>query len=284
MKSSAPSISRRAFLALAASAALTGGLGGAYAWRVEPNELVLEQPRVGLPRLPRALNGMTIGQLSDLHVGKWIAPETIARAADLLMTQKPHLIVLTGDLISNSSRYAASCASALAGLRAPLGVFAVLGNHDYYPGNIRETIGQFTRVGIRVLRNESVMLNANGAAFALVGVDDVSDGHADPVKAFAGVARDLFKVALVHEPDYVDQLEAYGIDLQLSGHSHGGQVRLPILGAVVLNDYSERYPIGLQRTRSATQVYTNRGIGMIGVPVRFLCPPEVTVLRLETGA
>ena len=274
------------FLRMAGAAlalAGTGGLTDAYAWNVEPNMLVLEEVRVRLPRLPQAFDGLVIGFLSDFHVNGPSSPALTARAAEMLMAHQPDLVALGGDYITRSADDTASCADALAKLRAPLGVYGILGNHDYWAGDTERTVAALTRVGIRILRNESLVIGSGSNPVFLIGLDDVWEQHADLPHALLGVPPDACKIVLVHEPDFADAAAKEEVALQLSGHSHGGQVRLPLIGAPILPYLATRYPIGLQRAGPFTQVYTTRGVGLINPAVRFNCPPEVTILRLQAG-
>ncbi|MBI5030372.1 MAG: metallophosphoesterase [Chloroflexi bacterium] len=278
-------ISRRTFLRLAKHALVVAGAGGfasVYAWNIEPNNLVVENVPVRLSRLPKTLNGLTVGFLSDLHIFAPVSPEHIARAVQMLMQRNPDLVVLGGDYVTGSADAASSCADVLAQLRAPLGVYALLGNHDYWVGNTQHIVAQFTRVGIRVLRNESVKLGNETERFYLVGLDDVWEEHVD-LSVLANIPADACTIVAVHEPDFATELAKLGIDLQISGHSHGGQVRLPFIGAPQLPYLGTKYPIGLQRVGEFTQIYTSRGVGMIYPAVRFNCPPEVTVLKLQSS-
>jgi predicted MPP superfamily phosphohydrolase len=280
-------ISRRMFLKMAGGVLAlvgTGGLTDAYAWNVEPQLLVVEEVHVSLPRLPQAFDGLVIGFLSDFHVNGPSSPALTARAAEMLMAYKPDLVALGGDFITRSADDAASCVDALAQLRAPLGVFGILGNHDYWAGDTERTVATLTRGGIRILRNESIPIGTDRSPLFLIGLDDLWEKHADLPRALSGVPRDVCKILLVHEPDFADEAAKAEIALQLSGHSHGGQVRLPFFGAPILPYLATKYPIGLQRAGPFTQVYTTRGIGLINPAIRFNCPPEVTVLRMRAGA
>ena len=279
-------VSRRTFLRMAAAAlalAGTGGLADAYAWNVEPNILVEEQVRVRLPRLPQIFDGLTIGFLSDFHVKGPSSPAHTARAAKMLMAHKPDLVALGGDYITHSADDTMSCADALAQLSAPLGVYGILGNHDYWAGNTDKSVATLTDAGIRILRNESLPIGTASNGLFLIGLDDLWEKHTDLPRALSGVPDGACKILLVHEPDFADQAAQAEIALQLSGHSHGGQVRLPFIGAPILPYLATKYPIGLQRASPLTQVYTTRGVGLINPAVRFTCPPEVTILRLEAG-
>jgi uncharacterized protein len=173
------------------------------------------------------------------------------------------------------------CAYILRELHAPLGIFAVLGNHDH--GRNPQLIARVLDAnGITVLRNFGLYVERAGARLWIAGVDDALGGGANLDLALRGIPQDEATVLLAHEPDYADAVRGYPVDLQLSGHSHGGQVRLPLVGAPFLPRLARKYPWGLRQLGSLT-LYTNRGIGTTFLPVRLNCPPEVTLLTLRSG-
>lgn len=268
--------------ARAAPAVVLGGsaASGAYAFGYEPSALTLERVRIPLERLPPELSGTTIALLTDLHVGPYTRPSFIAEAVALANSTKADLVLLGGDYVHRGARYFGPCAEVASGLKARLGVYAVTGNHDHWEG-IDEAMDAFAASDITFLRNRAVPLESGGARLWLAGVDDLLVRKADPVAALAAVPRDEVTLLLSHNPDLVEVLEpGLPVDLMLSGHTHGGQVRIPILGPpVVPSRYGQRYAAGIAR-RGATTVYTSRGIGTISPPVRFNCPPEVTLIEL----
>ncbi len=155
---------------------------------------------------------------------------------------------------------------------------SILGNHDHWNGP--EIVAHaLDRHGLNVLRNQSLPLERGGQRIWIVGLDDVIAHANDLDKALEGIPSAETKIVAVHEPDFADEAAKYPVDLQLSGHSHGGQVRIPFLGAPILPHLGRKYPVGLNRVRDL-QVYTNRGIGVISPPVRLNCPPEVTLITL----
>jgi predicted MPP superfamily phosphohydrolase len=262
--------------------AATGGGGLVYATAVEPGWLDVERVIVRLADLPPALDGLRIAQLSDLHWGPYIGQREVRAAVQRANALVPDLVVLTGDYVLHSAGYAAPCAHELAALRAPLGVVAIPGNHDYWT-DIDEVMAQLRTAGLVLLRNAALRLEVGGSALWLAGLDDVWEQRHDLEAALAKVPRNEPVVLLVHEPDVADQAarSPHRILLQLSGHSHGGQVNLPLLGRPILPWLGRVYPVGLQRVAgTALQVYTNRGVGLIAPPVRFGCRPEVTHLTL----
>jgi predicted MPP superfamily phosphohydrolase len=252
-------------------------LGGAgYSTLVEPYWLALRQVDVPIPDLPTNLNGFTIVQLSDLHRGPVMTQEDITQAVELALRQEADLIVLTGDYVSSSADYAPSCAEALSPLVASGGVLACLGNHDHWT-NAAAVTGALTDVGITVLRNAAREV---ADELWVAAVDDVWEEHADLDKALERVPAGATVVLLAHEPDYADEIATDGrVSLQLSGHSHGGQVRLPFAEPLALPYLAQKYHSGQYRVDDMW-LYVNRGVGMIRPAVRFNCRPEVTLLTL----
>ena len=251
-------------------------------WRNELYDLRLERVTLPFPNLPPALAGLRIAHLSDLHTSRWIGADYLGAAVDLVLAQRPDLVVLTGDFLHHNrhvQRHAETCAGALARLRAPLGVFAVLGNHDYW-GSPRMVVRAFQDVGIPTLVNQAQRVPVGDDALWLVGLDDARHGLPDLPRALADVPDDAFTVLLAHEPDVADVAHGYGVHLQLSGHSHGGQVHLPDVPTTWLPLLGRKYPRGLYRV-GGMWLYTSRGLGSAFPPIRLNCPPEVTLLRLD---
>ena len=278
-------MTRRGFLRwlglLTGSLAATGLGGWKYTRDVEPWWLALERIRVPIAGLPAPLEGLTIAQLSDLHWGKDVRAGHIAKAVDMALETHPDLIVLTGDYVTYSAFDSADCARELARLEAPKGVYAIRGNHDHWT-DPRVVRARLEAEGLPVLINAHVRVPVGEADLWLAGVDDVWERHADIDRALAGIPPGAVTVLLAHEPDYADQVVGRGVALQLSGHSHGGQVRLPRCGAPVLPTWGRKYPYGLRRVGDLW-LYTNRGVGLIRPAVRFNCRPEVTIIQLVKG-
>jgi predicted MPP superfamily phosphohydrolase len=202
-------------------------------------------------------------------------------AAAALAAEAPDLVALTGDFVSydHAIEELAETLAPLAAAPAPLGMFAVPGNHDYWEGlpAIRRALAP---LGIEFLMNARRTLRRGGADLVLVGVDDQWNGQPDLAAALDGAPRDAFTLLLAHCPDMADEAAERGVSLQLSGHTHGGHVRLPVLGALCLPRHGWRYPAGHEHV-GATQVYVSRGIG--GLPLRLGCPPEATIITLRRG-
>ena len=273
--------SRRRFLKIGAGAALAGLGTGSYAYAVEPAHPKVTRHTVKIAGWPEAAAGLKVGQLTDLHCLDDRAVARTAHAARMLLALKPDIVFLTGDYITadDPQDWANAAANALAPLRAvPRGVFAVLGNHDYAEGRSAEVAAALEQVGFHVLRNASAPLpDAEGVW--IVGLESRCNLVQNPALALKGVPPDAVKLLLVHEPDYADEAPA-GFALQLSGHSHAGQIRLPGLPPLHCPVYGRKYPEGLQQAQNHL-VYTSRGVGMMGPQMRFCCPPEVTLLTIN---
>jgi len=261
--------------------ALAFNLGeAARAALTEPFRLTVEHHQIRLRRLPRELDGFRIVQLSDLHHSPFTSREQIERAIATANSLQPDIVALTGDYVSKEREYAAPCAELLGGLRARHGIFAVLGNHDHWTDAALIT-DLFRAEGITVLINQGMHFEKNGAAFWLAGVDDTMVGLEDLPLALAGASEQEFKLLLAHNPIILRKAARAGVDLVLSGHTHGGQVSLR----------SDRSASGRPRRRllkglarqGETQIYVTRGLGTVVLPVRFGCPPEVSLLELRTA-
>lgn len=276
-KNEPKSPARRRFLQVAATGLVASVGTAAYAHDVEPNHPRVEEREIKLAGWPHSAAGMRIGQLSDFHCQDLPSVARTARAAQIMLAQKPDVVFLTGDYISHKpvNHWARACADALAPLtKVSGGVFAILGNHDWWGPHA--VARHLRRVGFRVLRNQSSPL-PHAPGVWIVGLDDRTVCVHDPNLALQGVPTEALKLLLVHEPDYADDAPP-GFALQLSGHSHGGQIRLPGL-PLHCPKYGQHYPEGLQQGPHHP-VYTSRGVGMMGPQMRFCCPPEVTVLTL----
>ncbi len=279
-------LTRRRFLRGFLAGAVVGGVTGAVG-AVEPHHPVAKSVSIGLQRLPEQFNGFRIAQLSDIHFGPYMGKSDIERALRLIEPFQPNLLVLTGDFVSHplarafgpaGARNAEPCADALSQWsKCPM--VAVLGNHDHWNGPGIVT-GALQDHGIRVLRNASLALERDGTRLWIAGVDDVLNYAADLDRTLARVPDSETTILLAHEPDFADRAARYGIDLQLSGHSHGGQVRVPGFGPLILPRLAHKYPVGLNHVGDL-QVYTNCGLGVITPPVRLFCPPEVSLITLH---
>ncbi len=283
---------RRKFLQATAAVLGAGALGMAADGTVfEPNEPRLVRIEIPLRRLPAALDGFTIAQLSDIHYDPHFSVVPLKKAITIVNELQPDLIALTGDFVTipalsdylHNARQGADaaepCAQFVGQLRARYGRFAVLGNHDH-DSDPERVIAALASQGIPVLRNRSTPVELPGGRLWLSGVDDVLTGKPDLDATLKGIPREDAVVLLAHEPDFADQAAGFPVDLQLSGHSHGGQIRLPLIGAPFLPELARKYPWGLRSIGGLT-LYTNIGLGTIRIPARLNCPPEITLFTLR---
>jgi uncharacterized protein len=284
---------RRKFLQLGAAGAAMGALAVAGDGTIfEANRPQLTSIEVSLSRLAASWEGFRIVQLSDFHYDEYFSVVPLRKAVDIVNGLQPDLVVLTGDFVTSGWRESAHsnaaravrgiepCARLLAELRAGLGLFAVLGNHDLDTGHITAVLQSHA---IPVLRNRCVSFEREGERLWLSGVDDVLTGRPDLEVALRGIPPAEPVVLLAHEPDWADYVSRHPVDLQLSGHSHGGQIRIPWVGAPYLPALARKYPWGLRRIGPLT-LYTNAGIGTVRVPARINCPPEITLITLRAAS
>jgi uncharacterized protein len=274
---------RRRFLQLAgalAGPALGCIAAGAYANQIEPRHLVLERRTIRLPRLHPALDGFRMALASDHHLFPFTPRELLERATEQANALRPDLILLAGDYVCTDIESIRELAPILGRLNAKYGVFAILGNYDCLL-NPDLICSQLAAQSIEVLVNRGLHMGPSAGRLFLAGLDSVWRGAPDPIQALAGYREGDIALALVHEPDYFPTLvRLTPVALQLSGHSHGGQVRMPALGPVVLPPWGRIYHTGLYEM-SGRFVYTGRGLGMVELPLRFNCPPELTEIILH---
>ncbi len=276
---------RRLWFARAGAAAASAGSAvlGATAIRSALERPEIREVRVKLDRLPRALSGFTIVQLCDLHIGSTLGREFLEEVVERTNQQSPDAIVIVGDLVDGSVERLRDRVQPLARLRARHGVYFVTGNHEYYSG-VEAWLAELPRLGVRVLRNERITLGDADASIDLAGVDDATAagfgrGHGPNYeKALRGLAPDREVILLAHQPRQITGSAPFGIGLQLSGHTHGGQI-WPFGGLVRL---VEPYLAGLYRHNERTQIYVSRGTGFWGPPMRLRAPAEITKLILES--
>ena len=277
---------RRDFLVRAAAgSAITFGMGASiYGTLLGRHDYTLETVPIRLAKLPKALDGLTIVQLSDIHVGTFVGERELSAALDLVQSARADLVVMTGDLLDHDLHYAPVLARFARALqsRARYGVFAIPGNHDHYAG--APTVLRLLReAGTEVLLNRHVQIGDAGGRLLLAGLDDVAgpgfmSPGPQPEVAFAGASPDLARVLLSHNPVYFAESRTYA-DLTLSGHTHGGQITLFINPAELVLSHGlvrGHYHVG------ESQLYVNRGFGTAGPPSRIGSPPEVTKLVLTS--
>jgi len=276
---------RRRFLL--GTAAVAAAALAADSILLEPNRPRIVRQDFFLPRWPERLNGFTVALLSDFHYDPYFSTHPLHAAIPMVNDLHPDLIVLTGDFVTapllGDDRKAAfeaePCAQLLRQMSAPHGLWAVLGNHDEATDH-RHVARALQAENIQVLANQSQAIEHDGARFWLAGVNDVLSKTADLSKTLRRVPADEAIILLAHEPDFADQAAKFPIDLQLSGHSHGGQIRVPLLPPLYLPAMARKYVWGTYHV-GPLMLYTNAGLGTIGVPMRLNCPPEITLLTLR---
>jgi hypothetical protein len=260
----------RAFLATGVGA-LSGA--GAYGYIYERHELEITRANVPVMRLPPELVGLRIGLITDVHHSRWVSVDDVSRAVQSLMAERPDLVILGGDYVTWGNRtYVGPSAEALRPLTAPHGVFGILGNHD----DDHDMPAALVKNGVQMLKDARTRLLIRDAPIDLVGVRYWTKRGTDIASVSRGATGTV--ILLAHDPRRLAEAAALKIPLVLSGHTHGGQVVLPIVGAIA----AQKFPIiaGLGR-REETTMFVSRGVGTVYVPVRINCPPEVAVLTLQ---
>lgn len=264
-----------------------------YAYHVEPTWLAVNRVVLPIRNLPPALAGIRIAQLSDFHCGPHIPIGYLEDAIERTAAEMPDLIALTGDYVDRGPVHVDSAAKLFRELKAPLGVFAVLGNHDFsvhtargarkHPELHRRVTDALATEGVSVLRNRAVRVEHNGAGLLVAGVDDLWSGESDLDAALADTCSHTPRVVLAHNPQTVEQLGSHRADVVLSGHTHGGQINWPGLGRLLLAKKARRWAAGLYPLdggHQAGHLYVNTGVGF-GWRFRFGVRPELAVFTLQ---
>ena len=272
--------SRRLFLkrlAWAGAGVFAGGLAldGAY----ERRWLQITRPRIVIPGLPAALDGLTVCHVTDVHHGPYLDLDLdrVKAVIDLVLRLAADLIVITGDMVHRSPKYIDPVWEELSRLRAPLGVFCVMGNHDHWEG-IEHSRWAAQQAGIPELNNRGLSISRRGARLWLAGVGDLYEDEQLLDQALADIGQNEPAILLSHNPDFADEVTDPRVKLILAGHSHGGQIVLPLIGPPVV-PCKHKYAMGLVRTE-VSQVYISRGVGMAIIPVRINCRPELPLITL----
>ena len=271
-------LSRRQFLkgaiAMGAAGLVADGL------LLEPRHVVVERKTIAINDLPDAFDGFRICQITDVHHGPFTGLGFIKKVVEKVNSLNPGLVVLTGDYVDHSSKYIVPAVSALCRLKSSNGVLSVLGNHDHWmDASLTQEV--FNRYNVPVITNSHKLIEIKDKAICVAGVGDLMEDSQDLKAAFYGVPADIPRILLSHNPDYAESMPASErVDLVLAGHTHGGQVRMPFsIAPITMSMYGQKYAGGLVRSARG-QVYVSRGIGVVGLPVRFNCPPEITIITL----
>jgi len=286
-----PDPARREFLkkgvGLAAAAPF---MVSGYGALLERRKFEVDYFNIPVPGLSSDLAHLTVVQLSDIHVGPFMPPEELAEYVDAVNRLKPDIIALTGDFVTGSESEVVPCAESLAQLQARYGVFACMGNHDVYARAEDKLEHLFGEKGIQTLRNNAESIRIAGSKLSVLGIDDLERGHSDLRRALTICVRDPgeVKILLSHRPEIFPQAAKGDIDLVLSGHYHGGQVKLSpaarsLSVARLLTPYADglfRLARGSQGAGKTVHLFVSRGIGITGVPIRINCPPQIAHLKL----
>ena len=254
-----------------------------YSFHIEPNWIEVVELEETLPRLAPELDGFKVALISDLHVGRLMGRDHLLKIVEQVNQQNPDLVAITGDFVTHHpDRYAEILIDGLQGLSSQHPTVGVLGNHDYWsdPVEVRRILAAGN---VFELNNSVYAAKQGNGALMVAGVDDVWSGKPDLEAVLQQLPTEGAAILLVHEPDFADTSAPTGrFDLELSGHSHGGQIRFPFVGAPLLPPYGKRYPTGRYQVGNMVQ-YTNRGVGMVQLGARLLCRPEITVLTLKAA-
>ena len=284
-------LSRRSFIkqVLKLGLIMTGTSTGIYhyAHTIEPTRLQTTQHIIRNIEIPEGFNGFKIVQFSDTHLGFNYTLEQFEQLITAINALNPDVIFFSGDLMDEPNKYGEfqEIAPILKRLEAPFGKFSIYGNHDHggYGSDIYKTI--MTQAEFTILQNQSHKITLlDGSVIYVLGLDDAMLGRPDLAFMMEGVPAESYKILLCHEPDLADQAQYHNIQLQLSGHSHGGQIQIPFIGPLVTPPLAEKYYEGfyyLENEANQLTLYVNRGIGTTRLPFRFLSQPEVTIFHLS---
>ena len=277
-------LTRRQFLGgLVATPLVAVSAASAYARLIEPYNYLVSETDVFINNLPERFEGFRITQLTDIHHSKILGLNEVRRVVNLAQQTRPDMFVLTGDYSTTYRRFIEPCAEALSSLNAPEGVWAVLGNHDHYT-DPELTTRALEQHHISVLNNKNTTLRRGPDKLQLSGIDDWTWNATDWIKAFSGLHDKAATILLSHQPSVLDFEQVKNVSLILSGHTHGGQINLPWLGAPARFATKDlRYAQGLFKYGDV-QLYVSSGTGVIGLPVRFGVRPEIAVIQLRRKA
>jgi uncharacterized protein len=254
-----------------------------YATLVEPRWLQVERIALKFPTLPETFKGLRVVQFSDLHFGFHFDVKQLTSVVEKIQAEQPDIVCFTGDLVDYAiGPYNKDIRVVLSRIKAKYGCYAVLGNHDYY-GDAKEVAAVLEESGFQCLRNRGIRVQKGTQSIWIAGVEDMWEGAPDLKAAMKLAKKEDWVLLLSHAPDFADVAASESVHLQLSGHSHGGQVRLPLIGPLASVPYGIKYPSGLYHVGKDKHLtlYTNRGIGVSVRPIRFMCRPELTVLTLN---
>ncbi|MGN1401892.1 MAG: metallophosphoesterase [Bacillus sp. (in: firmicutes)] len=279
-------LTKRSFIKYSLQSILAlAGLGTGtkyYAENIEPVWVDIVHHTIFSPYIPKGFSKIKLVQFSDTHLGYQFGLKQLRKTVSTINSLSPDIVIFSGDLFDNPSKATQvdEIVMELIKIKAPLGKFSIYGNHDHggngssLYANIMET-SQFL-----LLRNNHVLVHKDGGTIAIAGVDDAMLGQPDIRTTLAHIKSGHYTILLSHAPDIADQLDPYNVHLQLSGHSHGGQVRLPFYGPLITPPFAKTYTAG-HYSLATHDLYVNRGLGTTRYPVRFLCRPEITLFTFH---
>lgn len=284
---------RRTFLKTTFGALLTlagiGTGGYVYAHNIEPLLLDVTSIQIKHSLIPKSFDGVKIIQFSDTHLGFQYNLSQLKNISKKINDLNPDIVFFTGDLMDNPRRYKQidQIVPILKKINAPLGKFCIYGNHDHggYGSNLYKQI--MTNANFSLLQNHSTPIEAtDGKRIYLLGIDDAMLGRPDFNLTQQNVPENTFNILLSHAPDLADRASQYNIHWQLSGHSHGGQVKIPFIGALIIPPYAQKYPEGhyLIGDTNPLHLYVNRGLGTTRLPFRFMAKPELSIFTLRSNS
>lgn len=273
--------SRRKFLKLGLAVGTAIPLLSAVdAFTVEPHWFEVNRHEISIPNLPAELAGLTISHITDIHIGEHTTYEQAREIVRLSNAQNPDLVVMTGDYITKSTTQLDPLIELFRDLKSKHGIFAVLGNHDY-ASNTARMKSLAKSADIELMGNEHRVLKIKGKKLCIAGVEDLWTKRTCLKTAMQNAPKNTPKILLCHNPDFAESMPRdLEIDLMISGHTHGGQVKIPFIGPVVLPINHKKYAEGLVQG-PACKVFISRGLGMVGYPVRFNCKPEIPLLTIK---
>jgi predicted MPP superfamily phosphohydrolase len=267
-----------------AKGALFTSIGYFYAKYIEPKRLVVHSYTIAHPLIPARFDGIKLLQFSDVHLGYYYDVDEFHKVVKRINSLRPHIVFFTGDLLDEPNRYdyTNEVTMLLKEISAPLGKFCIYGNHDHggYGTDIYREI--MTKAGFDLLVNDQKIIQLDEQnKIMIVGLDDFMLGKPDFTPIANQLSSSIYTIALLHEPDTADQTAQYPIHLQLSGHSHGGQIQLPFIGPLITPPLAKKYYEGFYDVEGM-RLYVNRGLGTTRMPFRFLSPPELTMFTLKS--
>lgn len=257
---------------------------GVYSVYIEPNLLRVKHVEVEGPQWLAVDESIKIVQFTDTQLGEFYDLKDLAKVVDKINEIEPDIVVFTGDLIDRASTYEEPIEDVillLSEIKAPLGKYAVYGNHDHGGGAHRVYPEIMKESGFTLLKNQVVPIPLAEGTINIMGIDDWLLGKSDLQGTLSQVEEDMFNILLMHEPDVVDLVASYPVDLQISGHSHGGQVRLPYIGTLITPPGAMHYTHGLYQITEQLQLYVNTGLGNTRLPFRLMNIPEITMFTFK---